>query len=145
MDRPRTFFFRSLIATAFLCSCFAAGALAQDSKPASTPASKPAQNDPTAPAAAPALPPGMVGSDVSDPRYKLTPGLYNAGETSMGLRHIALIKKPDAVQLGADTASDPKTQKTLGTVFGISDTSKVPSSFQLVLAQLAFANSDLAF
>jgi hypothetical protein len=145
MDRPRTFFFRSLIATAFLCSCFAAGALAQDSKPASTPASKPAQNDPTAPAAAPALPPGMVGSDVSDPRYKLTPGLYNAGETSTGLRHIALIKKPDAFQLGADTASDPKTQKTLGTVFGISDTSKVPSSFQLVLAQLAFANSDLAF
>jgi hypothetical protein len=36
-------------------------------------------------------------------------------------------------------------EKTLGTVIGIADSSKMPKSTKLVLAQLAFANSDLAF
>ena len=38
--------------------------------------------NPFAPSPAPPLPPGMTGSDVNDPRYKLTPGLYDAGEAS---------------------------------------------------------------
>ena len=48
------------------------------------------------PASAPALPPGMTGADVNDPRAKLTPGLYDAGETAMGLKH--LIIPPDSMQ-----------------------------------------------
>src|SRR6202011_1856747 len=56
--------------------------------------------NPFAPQPAPSLPPGMTGSDVSDPRFKLTPGMYDAGETSMGMKHLQLAKKPDAFQLG---------------------------------------------
>ena len=62
----------------------------------------------------------------------------------MGIKHLLLLKKPDAFQLGSDDPDDPKVQKTLG-LLGIGDTSKMPKPAQLVLAQLAFANSDLAF
>ena len=103
-----------------------------------------AEENPFAPQPAPPLPPGMTGSDASDPRAKLTPGLYDAGETSMGMKHIILLKKPDAFQLGAAEPDDPKVQKTLRQL-GIGDTSKLPKPFQLVIAQLAFANSDMAF
>ena len=48
------------------------------------------EGNPFAPEAAPALPPGMTGSDVNDPRAKLTPGLYDAGEAAMGLKHLVL-------------------------------------------------------
>lgn len=93
---------------------------------------------------APSLPAGMTGSNADDPRSKLSPGLYDAGETAMGMKHVALIKKPDAFQLGTNNADDPKVQKTLG-LLGVGDTSQMPKPFQLVFAQLAFANSDLAF
>ena len=86
----------------------------------------------------------MTGSDANDPRAKLTPGLYDAGETSMGIKHLMLVKKPDAFQLGTADPDDPKVQKTLGQL-GMGDTSKMPKPMQLVIAQLAFANSDLAF
>ena len=72
-----------------------------------------AQQNPFAPQPAPPLPPGMTGSDVNDPRYKLTPGLYDAGEASMGMKHLLLLKKPDAFQLGVDRPDDPKVEKTL--------------------------------
>ena len=90
------------------------------------------------------LPPGMKGSDANDPRSKLTPGLYDAGETALGLKHVGLIKKPDAFQLGTDNVDDPKVKKMLGSI-GISDPGQMPKPFQLMLAQLAFANSDIAF
>src|ERR1700674_1353912 len=90
------------------------------------------------------LPAGMTGSDTNDPRFKLTPGLYDAGETSMGMKHLQLLKKPDAFQLGVDQPDDPKVQKMLGQL-GMRNTSKMPKPIQLVVAQLAFANSDLAF
>src|SRR5271166_6247580 len=104
------------------------------------------QENPFAPEPAPPLPPGMNGSDPNDPRAKLTPGLYDAGETSMGIEHLLLLKKPDAFQLGSSDADDPKVKKTLGQM-GVSEArmSKMPKPFQLVIAQLAFANSDLAF
>ena len=86
----------------------------------------------------------MTGSDANDPRAKLTPGMYDAGETAMGLKHLMLLKKPDAFQLGSDDPDDPKVQKTLG-LLGVGDSSKMPKPMQLVIAQLAFANSDLAF
>ena len=95
---------------------------------------------------APPLPAGMTGSDVNDPRFKLSPGLYDAGEAAMGMKHLLLLKKPDAFQLGSDDPDSPNVYKTLKSVFGINDPSKIEKkSDKLVYAQLAFANSDLAF
>jgi hypothetical protein len=100
--------------------------------------------NPFVPEPAPTLPPGMKGSDASDPRAKLKPGLYDAGEAAMGLKHLLLVKKPDAFQLGASDPDDPKVQKIVGQL-GMRDTTKIPKSMHLVIAQLAFSNSDLAF
>jgi hypothetical protein len=114
---------------------------------AQAPADKEADDDdknPFLPEPAPALPPGMTGSDASDPRAKLSPGLYDAGETSMGLKHLLLLKKPDAFQLGASDPDDPKVKKTIDQL-GMRDISKIPKPMHLVIAELAFANSDFAF
>jgi len=100
------------------------------------------EGNPFAPEPAPALPPGMKGSDVNDPRYTLKPGMYDAGEIAVGMKHVALYKKPESFQLGADNPDDPKVQKTIAQL-GIG--SKMPKEVQLPVAQLAFANSDLAF
>ncbi|MEO8573801.1 MAG: hypothetical protein ABI481_07510 [Pyrinomonadaceae bacterium] len=127
MNRVHTFSFRLLMAFVILASCFAVASLAQGQLES-----------------APPLPNGMTGSDANDPRAKLSPGMSNAGEAAMGMRHLTLIKKPDAFQLGSDNPDDPKVQKALG-LLGIGDSSKMPKPFQLVLAQLAFANSDVAF
>src|SRR4029077_10533907 len=97
-------------------------------------------DSPFAPQPAPVLPPGMTGSDANDPRATLTPGLYDAGETSMGIKHLLLLKKPDAFQLGATDPDDPKVQKTIGQL-GVGNIMKMPKPLQLVIAQLAFANS----
>jgi hypothetical protein len=104
------------------------------------------QQNPFAPEPAPALPPGMAGSDVNDPRFKLTPGMYDAGEASMGLKHLLLLKKPEAFQLGIDRPDDPKVEKTLGQLgLPAAALTKIPKELQMVIAQLAFANSDMAF
>jgi hypothetical protein len=87
----------------------------------------------------------MTGSDANDPRAKLSPGVYDAGEASIGLKHITLLKKPDAFELGTSDPTDAKVNKALTTVLGIGDPSKVPNAMKLVLAGLGFANSDLAF
>jgi hypothetical protein len=151
MNRVRTAAFRLLRASLILCSCSAASTLAQtpspSPEPARTPESKPADQaggNPFAPEPAPTLPPGMAGSDANDPRSRLSPGLYDAGEAAMGMKHLLLLKKPAAFQLGSDDPDDPKVQKTLS-LLGNSDSSKMPKPLQLVIAQLAFANSDLAF
>ncbi len=119
---------------------------AQAPTPSPTPAAQEPEEErnPFAPEAAPALPPGMTGSDVNDPRAKLSAGLYDAGEAAMGMKHLVLVKKPDAFQLGTADPDDPKVQKTLGQL-GMSNTSKMPKPLHLVIAQLAFANSDFAF
>jgi hypothetical protein len=101
-------------------------------------------DDPFSPQPAPALPPGMTGSDVNDPRAKLSPGLYDAGEAAMGMKHLLLLKKPDAFQLGTDNPDDPRVKTVLGQL-GMGNNPKIPKSIHLVIAQLAFANSDLAF
>ena len=131
----------------------AAAPPSDQAKPANPPADKDAekkepaaQENPFAPEPAPPLPAGMTGSDANDPRFKLGPGLYDAGESAMGLEHLLLVKKPDAFQLGSTDADDSKVKKTLGQL-GLPEAmlSKMPKPFQLVIAQLAFANSDLAF
>lgn len=136
-----------LFAIALLLSfCFVAQLQAQEPPKTTEPNTeqKKEQADPFAPEKAPPLPAGMTGSDANDPRAKLTPGLYDAGEIAKGMKHLMLFKKPSAFQLGSDDADNPKVQKTLGSM-GIADTAKIPKQFQLVMAQLAFANSDLAF
>jgi hypothetical protein len=127
MKRVHTIAFRLITASLFLCSCFAASTLAQ------------ANLEP-----APTLPAGMTGSNTNDPRTTLTPGLYDAGEAALGIKHLLLLKKPNAFQLGTDDPDSPNVKKTLG-LLGIGDPSQMPKPFQLVIAQLAFANSDLAF
>jgi hypothetical protein len=108
------------------------------------PAAPAAEPDPFAAVPAPPLPPGMKGSDTSDPRYTLKPGLYDAGEAAMGMKHVAFLKKPDAFQITATSPDDPRVQRTLAQL-GIGGTMHIPRSLQPVIAQLAFANSDLAF
>ncbi len=127
MNRIHTVAFRLITAFFVLCACFAVGTLAQGSLEK-----------------APLLPAGMTGSDANDPRFKLSPGLYDAGEAAMGMKHLQLLKKPDAFQLGSDDPDSPQVQKTLG-LLGVGDSSQMPKTFKLVYAQLAFANSDLAF
>ena len=153
----------SVAAAAIFLGCSVSSIQAQATPPATpapqasaqspTPSGAPADagnsdedRNPFAPAPAPPLPPGMTGSDVNDPRYKLTPGLYDAGESSMGMKHLLLVKKPDAFQLGTDQPDDPKVQKTIGQLgIGGGMVTKLPKELQLVIAQLAFSNSDLAF
>src|SRR5580692_5310879 len=120
----------------------------QPSPQASEPQAPQGQDDddknPFMPEPAGPLPAGMTGSDVNDPRAKLTPGLYDAGETSVGIKHLLLLKKPDAFQLGATDPDDPKVDKILGQL-GMGNSKKMPKPLHLLIAQLAFANSDLAF
>ncbi|HSK72395.1 MAG TPA: hypothetical protein VK892_11900 [Pyrinomonadaceae bacterium] len=126
MNRIHAIAFRLLTVSLVLCWCFAAETPAQNLE------------------SAPPLPAGMKGSDANDPRAKLSPGMYDAGETAMGIKHLMLLKKPDAFQLGSNDPDNPKVKETLG-AFGITDPSKIPVSDRMGLAQLAFANSDLAF
>jgi hypothetical protein len=167
MNQVSSVAFRVAVAAMFLCSGVSRiraqqpaaapptqGAPKQDSskqdtaKPGATKDEKGDEEEnenPFAPQPAPSLPPGMTGSDVGDPRFKLTPGLYDAGESSMGMKHLQLVKKPDAFQLGSADADDPKVQKMLGQLGIGGGAAKMPKPLQLVIAQLAFANSDLAF
>src|SRR5262245_6422119 len=155
MNRVHAIAFRLLLASLVLCSCFAMSTRAQTPtpSPAQDPtkapdktATKEEEANPFAPEAATPLPAGMTGSDVNDPRAKLKPGILDAGEAAVGIRHVLLLKKPDAFQLGSDDPDNPKVKQTLGQLgIGGNDISKIPKASQLVLAQLAFANSDLAF
>src|SRR6266498_1541136 len=152
MNRVHTMAFRLLVASLVFWSCFAARTQAQTPSPSQestkAPETKPANQEgganPFAPEPAPPLPAGMTGSDANDSRTRLTPGMYDAGEASMGMKHLMLLKKPDAFQLGSADPDNPKVQRTLG-LLGVGDSSKMPKPMQVVIAQLAFANSDLAF
>src|SRR6185503_9662192 len=107
--------FRLLIASISLCFAFSI-TQAQTPSPPPSPEAKPAseeEENPFAVEAAPPLPAGMTGSDTTDPRAKLKPGMYDAGEASMGIKHLMLLKKPNAFQLGTTNPDDPKVGKTL--------------------------------
>ena len=141
---------RLLLASLVLCSGLTVSTLAQTPTASPSPGATKApakedQNNPFAPEPAGPLPAGMTGSDTSDPRAKLTPGVYDAGEAAMGLKHLLLVKKPGPFELGSNDPSDPKVQKTLGQMGPASEIAKLPKGVQLVIAQLSFANSDIAF
>ena len=86
----------------------------------------------------------LAQSDKTDPRYKLKPGMYDAGEVAQGMEHVAYIKKPAAFQINATDPDDPAVTKTLGQL-GVPPSAKLKKPMRLVIAQLAFANSDFAF
>jgi hypothetical protein len=90
------------------------------------------------------LPAGMTGSNTNDPRYTLKPGMYDAGEAASGMNHIAFVKKPEIFQLTATSPDDPSVQTMLGQM-AVRITPKLTKPAQLMIAQLAFANSDFAF
>src|SRR5688500_3824791 len=125
MNQVRINALRLLAASLLLCCYFGAPVPAQEPKPA------------------PTLPPGMKGADASDPRANLSAGLFDAGETSLGIRHVQLLRKPDAFQLGVDPNS-PKVEKAL-TALGVGNPAQIPAQIKMTFAGLAFANSDLAF
>ncbi|HST79910.1 MAG TPA: hypothetical protein VLN58_15605, partial [Verrucomicrobiae bacterium] len=147
---PRIALCVTAAAVILFCTSTRLPAQAQSPAPSPSPSASPAaqqpdeDRNPFAPEPAAPLPPGMTGSDVNDPRAKLSPGLYNAGETAMGMKHLLLLKKPAAFQLGTSDPDDPKVQKMLSQMGG-SNIAKIPKAMHLVIAQLAFANSDLAF
>ncbi|HXN17243.1 MAG TPA: hypothetical protein VN875_02825 [Candidatus Binatus sp.] len=151
MNRVQRVAFR-LAALAAIILCFGVSAIQaqkqapQSSTPAPDATKAPDADDdnPFAAKPAPPLPPGMTGSDVNDPRFSLTPGMYDAGEVSMGMKHLLLLKKPDSFQLGTTDPADPKVEKTIHQL-GLGNALKMSKSLQLEIAQLAFANSDLAF
>lgn len=99
-----------------------------------------AQNGPEK---APPLPAGMTGSNANDPRSNLKPGLFDAGETASGIRHLALLKKPDSFQLGVDPTG-PMMDKAMRAL-GIPSAEMVPLAQRMAFGGLAFANSDIAF
>jgi hypothetical protein len=143
MNRMPSGAFRVAASAIFLC--FGVSRMQAQAPPKPPPAAEAEEDEnPFAPQPAPSLPPGMKGSDANDPRAKLRPGMYDAGEASMGIKHLTLLKKPDAFQLGTSEPEDPKVQKMIGQL-GVGNTSKMPKPLQLVIAQLAFANSDFAF
>src|ERR1044071_3274021 len=109
-----------LLTALLLIACFVAAASAQ--------------NNPFAPQAAPPLPEGMTGADTNDPRAKLSPGMYDAGETAFGLKHIILLKKPVQFQLPSDP-EDAKVNQGVSVIAG--DPKNVPAPMKLVIAGLA--------
>ena len=153
MNPMREFAVRCLIAAMALAMPGAGLGIARAQEPAAQaqePANKaPAKEDednPFAPPPSTPLPPGMTGSKRDDPRATLKPGMNDAGEAKMGLEHIGYLKKPKAFQLESTDADDPAVKKTLGILgVGSGELGKIPKAMQPVIAQLAYANSDLAF
>ncbi len=92
---------------------------------------------------APKLPAGMTGSNANDPRTKLKSGVYDAEEAALGIKHIGLLKKPAAFDIGVDPNS-PMVGKALKAL-GYSPDAPIPSATKMSFAPLAFANSDIAF
>ena len=125
MNHTQSFVFRCA-GVAFAAAGLFAGMgriIAQQQTPAPAPDAKSvAKPTPTdemdefAPKPAPPLPAGMTGSSTADPRYTLKPGLYDAGETTMGMKHLDFLKKPSAFRLDATSPDDPQVTKTLGTL-----------------------------
>ncbi len=149
MNRTQSLAFRLAgvaFGTALVCSSWGvlrAQAPAAPAAPAAQEAPDEEENPFVARPAVP-LPPGMTGSTTNDPRVGLKAGLYDAGEAAMGMEHLAFVKKPDAFQLSTTNPDDPAVQKSLDLI-GVSNRNKIPKPMQLVIAQLAFANSDFAF
>lgn len=142
MDRKHFAAVRFAAASLFVYAWFVAGVVAQTGS--GTPAQDPIRQV-FGPEPRPSLPAGMTGSDVNDPRAKLTPGLYDAGEASFGLKLLSFSKKPDAFQLGPVDENNPKIKRVMERLAQ----SNFPKASHLALAQRlaldSLDNTDLAF
>ncbi len=125
MKTVNSFVSRTLLSV-MLLSVFAAVSLAQ-----------------ATPTPTPAMPAGMKGADTKDPRANLSPGLFDAGEASFGIKHVLLLKKPAAFDVGLDPEG-PKVISALGSL-GVPNPAMIPVANRMTIAGLAFANSDIAF
>lgn len=125
MNQVRTTVFNLIAIFCVMCWCLVAGIFAQETAPA------------------PKLPPGMKGANPNDPRTTLKSGVYDAGEASFGIKHISLLKKPAAFDIGVDPNS-PMVAKALKAL-GVPADAPIPPAMKMSFAPLAFANSDLAF
>jgi hypothetical protein len=134
---------RALVLAVALFGAHIVALHAQAPAPPAAAANDEEEEDPFAVLPVAPLPPGMTGSTTNDPRVGLKPGLYDAGEVAMGIRHVAFVKKPSAFQLKATASDDPLVQKTLDVL--AMNKAKIPPRMQLPMAQLGFANSDFAF
>ena len=95
MNRVHSIAFRVLLASLVFCCWFSMRTQAQTSSPSPAASATPAAPvNPFAPQPAPPLPAGMTGSDVNDSRAKLSPGMYDAGEAAIGIKHLILLKNP---------------------------------------------------
>jgi hypothetical protein len=146
MNRIQSLAFRLAGATfaAVLCcsTCCSTLAHAQAAPAAAAKSDDPEQQkNPFAPSPAPPLPAGMTGSTMDDPRVGLKGGLYDAGEASLGLEHLGLLKKPAPFSPSTDPA---QMEKTLA-ILGVPPNAPIPPAMKLTIAGLAFANSDFAF
>jgi hypothetical protein len=144
MNRMQSLAFRLAsvaFGTALVCSSW--GVLRAQAQPAPAAQEAPDEDDnPFAPAVP--LPPGMTGSTTNDPRVGLKPGLYDAGEAAMGMEHLAFVEKPAAFHLSSLNPDDPAVQKSFD-VISMRNRAKTPKPWQVLVAQVAFANSDFAF
>jgi LVIVD repeat len=123
MSRVKTFNFIAIFFILF--GCFIVGIQAQGPQPIVK------------------LPAGMKGSNPNDPRTKLTAGVYDAGEAAFGIKHITLLKKPQAFDIGVNPDS-PMVEKALKAL-GVPPGSQISPADKMSFAPLAFANSDIAF
>src|ERR1041384_2546826 len=104
MNRIRTATFHLLIA--FMVLCFASAAFAQTPSPTPTPEAPPSNR--FAPQPAGPLPAAFTRADASEPLATVKPGVYDAGEAASGLKHLMLLKKPHAFDLGTNDPTAPK-------------------------------------
>jgi len=109
--------------------------------PAQEPKETEEEENPFAAEPAPTLPAGMTGR-MRRSRAKLTPGLYDAGETSMGIKHLLLLKKPDAFQLGV---ADPMIEGAETIAARRAQHCKDAEAAAVGHRTACFANSDFAF
>src|ERR1700735_5386269 len=142
MNRLPSIGFRAALAAIILC-CGVGRMQAQGPATAAPPASSApapakapeAPMNPFAPQPAPPLPAGMKGTDVTDPTSKLSPGSYDTGEAAVGIKHLQLVKKPAAFELGTVDPDDPRVKKTLSQLGIGGDLSKIPKPLPVVFAQ----------
>jgi len=73
----------------------------------------------------------------NDPRVKIVPGPYDAGEGSMGIKHLMILKKPGRISTEADPDAIQRCRRLWAV--GKGNTSKMPKPMHLATAQLAFA------
>jgi len=145
MSQIQTVAFRLFFVTVCV-SVLAMGAVGQTASPTPAKPSEPQPDqNPFGLQMAPPLPAGMTGSNANDPRAKLSPGMYDAGEASKGIKHVLLLKKPAAFDLGVDP-NDPRVDKALGAM-GVPKgaIAQIPAAMKMPIAGLALANSDFAF